>query len=103
MLQGAESGWWVVLQNCHLAESWLPRLEVLSGEILNAENEATHANFRLWLTSFPSIAFPVSLLQDGKLFFCLIQSWCHILYHYSTVPVCALNCMLFFYTVLIPL
>lgn len=66
MLQGAESGWWVVLQNCHLAESWLPRLEVLSGEILNAENEATHANFRLWLTSFPSIAFPVSLLQDGK-------------------------------------
>ncbi|KAK3881286.1 hypothetical protein Pcinc_014272 [Petrolisthes cinctipes] len=65
MVQGAESGWWVVLQNCHLAESWLPRLEVLSGEILDVENETTHANFRLWLTSFPSTAFPVSLLQDG--------------------------------------
>lgn len=90
MLQGAESGWWVVLQNCHLAESWLPRLEVLSGEILNVENEATHANFRLWLTSFPSIAFPVSLLQDGKNVF-FFWSSSGVIYHFSTVPICTLN------------
>lgn len=66
--QGAESGMWVVLQNCHLAEeSWLAQLEVVCDQVLQAES--THHNFRLWLTSYPCKAFPVSLLQDGESLF----------------------------------
>uniref|UniRef100_A0A667IGB4 Dynein axonemal heavy chain 3 n=1 Tax=Lynx canadensis TaxID=61383 RepID=A0A667IGB4_LYNCA len=44
-----KDGTWVVLQNCHLATSWMPTL----GEDL------------LWLTSYPSEKFPVSILQNG--------------------------------------
>jgi dynein heavy chain len=75
-------GSWVLLQNCHLAPSWMPKLERLveeSASILAAQKaeqsqavrgtqkkkERLHSAFRLWLTTYPSEHFPPSILQNS--------------------------------------
>jgi len=59
--QGMTRGEWILLCNCHLSVSWLPKLE----SIVEALTEAIHPNFRLWMTSMPSPVFPVSVLQNS--------------------------------------
>ena len=62
--KGTREGKWVILQNCHLAKSWMPDLDKL---IENFEDPKTniHEDFRLFLTSMPCNYFPIPILQNG--------------------------------------
>eukprot|EP00929_Paragymnodinium_shiwhaense_P077084 TRINITY_DN3967_c0_g3_i3.p1 TRINITY_DN3967_c0_g3~~TRINITY_DN3967_c0_g3_i3.p1 ORF type:complete len:4541 (+),score=1544.66 TRINITY_DN3967_c0_g3_i3:127-13749(+) len=57
---GLKRGDWVMLQNCHLLASWLKTLE----RILEQMNKP-HKDFRLWLTTMPTKAFPMGILQKS--------------------------------------
>jgi dynein heavy chain len=57
---GSKKGDWVLLQNCHLLASWLKRLE----KILDLTKNP-HTEFRLWLTTAPTNAFPLGILQKA--------------------------------------
>ncbi|TPX37761.1 hypothetical protein SeMB42_g06896 [Synchytrium endobioticum] len=66
MIRDAQkAGSWVVLQNCHLAVSWMGQLEKIVEDMSGAGAANVHKDFRLWLTSYPSPKFPASILQGG--------------------------------------
>ncbi|KRX00189.1 P-loop containing nucleoside triphosphate hydrolase [Pseudocohnilembus persalinus] len=63
-----QTGQWILLQNCHLAVSWLPRLEEIMEELnsrLQKKDREINPEFRIWLTSMSSDQFPMQLLQNG--------------------------------------
>ena len=49
MEHGKQKGLWVVLQNCHLAVSWMPTLERLCEQTTDDE---CHPDYRLWCTTY---------------------------------------------------
>ena len=59
--EAQRDGGWVLLQNCHLAVSWMPKLEQCVENISDTVNK----DFRLWLSSFVCPQFPVSVLQNS--------------------------------------
>uniref|UniRef100_A0A336M3T0 CSON009294 protein n=1 Tax=Culicoides sonorensis TaxID=179676 RepID=A0A336M3T0_CULSO len=61
--EGIEKGHWVILQNCHVAESWMGEFENICTDPLTFKN--VEPVYRLWCTSYPSKAFPVSVLQNS--------------------------------------
>lgn len=69
--EAMQAGQWCLLQNCHLAVSWLPRLEELVEELAinlqkkDGNNAKISPEFRLWLTSMSTDRFPMNLLQEG--------------------------------------
>ncbi|CAJ1405692.1 unnamed protein product [Effrenium voratum] len=60
--EATSSGSWVLLQNCHLFASWMPKLDKILEQM---DPKQTNTDFRLWLTSYPSDKFPVSILQNS--------------------------------------
>ncbi len=63
LAKSIQKGDWLFLQNCHLAASWMPRLEVLVKEF--SEQQDLNPSFRLFLSSMPSTIFPTSILQES--------------------------------------
>ena len=51
-------GHWLMLQNCHLLVKWLKELEKVLEKLAKP-----HPDFRLWLTTDPTPAFPIGILQ----------------------------------------
>ena len=58
----AESGMWVLLQNCHLSLSWMPKLEHI---IDNLDPSKVSDRFRLCLVTMSSPDFPIGILYQG--------------------------------------
>lgn len=54
----------MLLQNCHLAKSWMGELEKKIASF-QEDNETDNPEFRLFLTSMPADYFPVSILQNS--------------------------------------
>lgn len=63
--QGIIDGHWVLLENCHLARTWMPELEKIIEKLQNRPTDEINSDFRLYLTSMPATYFPVSILQNS--------------------------------------
>ena len=62
MKNSMKDGSWVILQNCHLATSWMPSLERICEQL---KPNDCKSSYRLWCTTYPSPDFPVSILQNA--------------------------------------
>jgi dynein heavy chain, axonemal len=60
MAKAAQSGDWIILENLHLADDWLPSFEERMSKWKGAE---MNPKFRVWITCIPVENFPVSILE----------------------------------------
>lgn len=62
----AREGDWLLLQNVHLAKSWLPTLEAICADLRRDADvsDEVHRGFRLFLAAFPAPYFPIAILQN---------------------------------------
>lgn len=58
---GMLHGNWVVIENCHVDDEWLNKLEIICLNLSISDD--VNEDFRLWLTSCPSEEFPMIILQ----------------------------------------
>lgn len=61
------SGNWVILENCHLYPSWMPKLAQICEDLSDPQTSESKniSTFRLWLTTYPSDDFPLVILQNS--------------------------------------
>ena len=59
-----EEGLWLIVENLHLAIHFLPQLDALC-ERLADSSHAVHTDHRLFLTSYPTAPFPLSVLHSS--------------------------------------
>lgn len=85
--EGVKMGNWIILQNCHLAEEWMPALERICE---NLAPDSAHADFRLWLTADTVTFFPLTVLHNcikltmGR----LTRRRANILSAFTSEPIC---------------
>ena len=60
--EASSNGYWVLLQNCHLSLSWMPRLENI---INNLDPKTVNPRFRICLVTMSSPQFPIGILYQG--------------------------------------
>jgi dynein heavy chain len=62
LAKAAQNGDWIILENLHLVEEWLPTLEE---KISKWKGPEISARFRMWLTSVPTDKFPSGILEKA--------------------------------------
>lgn len=62
--KGCSLGHWIFLQNCHLATSWMPKMEAIVRSMALGDVKI-HPEYRLFLSSMPATTFPISVLQNS--------------------------------------
>lgn len=72
--QALSEGTWVVLQNCHLATSWMPALERICVETITPES--TH-------TSFRSVIMENGLRSSRAACYNMLKLYCLLFCHFA--------------------
>lgn len=63
IVEAAAQGNWIILENCHLAASWMEGLETLYNNTM--QSDVAHEDFRLWCITEPMPTFPITMLRNG--------------------------------------
>jgi len=62
MAKAAQNGDWIILENLHLVEDWLPTFEEKMNKWKGPE---LNARFRMWITCVPVPSFPATILEKS--------------------------------------